>query len=153
MVSVEDLTVAPEDAAITDESSIETGSVEIVKLAVVAPSATVTVLGMDTLFPLQAKETTKPVAGAGPAIVTVPVLVVPPRTEAGFIASPMTAFGKTVSSFENCFPALEAVKFAVLLACTGLVATVNVADENPAGTATVFGTDAIVGLLFVIVTV
>jgi hypothetical protein len=62
-----------------------TGLVVTVKVAVVAPPATVTVAGsVAAAVLLLDRVTTAPAAAAGPFKVTVPVDVVPPITEAGF---------------------------------------------------------------------
>jgi hypothetical protein len=61
--------------------------VEMVNLAVFAPAATVTLAGKVAAVLVVASVTTIPPVGAGPLIVTVPVLEAPPNTELGETAS------------------------------------------------------------------
>jgi hypothetical protein len=70
-----------------------------VKVAVVAPAATVTDAGTEAAAVLlEVRVTTAPPVGAARSKVTVPVEDVPPPTEAGFMLRPLrTAWGaKTV---------------------------------------------------------
>lgn len=54
-----------------------------VNVAVVAPAVTVTVAGTVALVELELRATDMPPVGAAPLSVTVPVELVPPRTDAG----------------------------------------------------------------------
>jgi len=60
-----------------------TAIVVTVKVAVVAPPATVTVAGTTPAGPLDERVTVYPAAGAGEPSVSVPVVLVPPTTVAG----------------------------------------------------------------------
>ena len=72
-------------AEIVDVAFVATGDVETVNVAVVWPSATVTVAGpVAALLFEDVRLTTVPPAGAAASKVTVPVLDVPPMTDAGF---------------------------------------------------------------------
>ena len=59
----------------------------MVNVAVVAPPATVTEAGIETLFELLESTTAMPVAGAAVLIVTVPVADAVPITEVGCTVS------------------------------------------------------------------
>jgi len=77
----------PPSVAVTVAAKVElTEDVEIVKVAVVDPAATVTVAGQTTPALPEAKLTIVPPVGAGPSNVTVPVDCDPPTTEVGDIA-------------------------------------------------------------------
>ena len=60
--------------------SFETMLVETAKVAVICPAGIVTLVGTRALKLLDASETTVPPAGAGPEMVMVPVVDVPPET-------------------------------------------------------------------------
>lgn len=75
----------------------ETLLVDTVKVAVVAPEATVTVEGTVADELLEDRLTAKPLDGAGPLIVTVPVDVPPPVTDVGLRLMPVRAGGVMVS--------------------------------------------------------
>lgn len=64
-----------------------TAEVPMVNVAVVAPPATVTEAGIETLFELLESTTAMPVAGAAVLIVTVPVADAVPITEVGCTVS------------------------------------------------------------------
>ena len=76
---------------------LATALVPKVKLALVAPAATVTVAGAVTAGLLLETATCAPPAGAGPFSVTVPVAAAPPVTLAGPTFSAETTGGSTVS--------------------------------------------------------
>jgi len=113
-----------------------------VKVAVVAPAATVTVAGTVALFPLAVRATLKPPVGAGPLIVTVPVEVLPPRTVAGFNERAVTTAGLTVSVAAALLAPRTALMDGVVAAATPVVVTWKVAEVEPAVTVTVAGTVA-----------
>jgi hypothetical protein len=74
--------------------------VVVVKVALVAPAATVTLAGTCTAALLLDRLTTAPPLGAAPLKVTVPVEELPPVTAVGLKLSPLTvgsAGGFTVS--------------------------------------------------------
>ena len=62
-----------------------------VKVALVAPAATVTLAGTDAALELSESETTAPPLGAAALSVTVPVEELPPVTLVGFTATPDSA--------------------------------------------------------------
>ena len=123
--------------------AVPTGSVVRVKVVVVAPAGIVTVAGtVPTAVLLELRATTKPPVGAGLEIVTVPVEVTPPSTVVGE-KERLTAVGAVIARGAVTFePFRDAEMFAVALADTATVVTVNVAVVDPAGTVTVAGTVA-----------
>jgi hypothetical protein len=76
--------------------SLETGVVEIAKVALVAPPETVTDAGTVALRLVEERLTTNPPVGAGPLMVTVPAEPVPPMTEAGLRLNELTVGAETV---------------------------------------------------------
>jgi len=92
-----DVLVAPYVPVIVAEALLTTGLVGMVKLAVVAPAATVTLAGTcATVALLLDRVTTAPPAGAAAANVTVPVDEVPPTTEVGFTVTELSDPARTV---------------------------------------------------------
>ena len=128
---------------------LATALVVTVKLAVVAPAATVTLplLGMAaTAALLLDRYTTAPPAGAGPFRFTVPVEDVPPVTLVGLTATDETRGGITVSE-AVWDPMYDAVMMTGVAIATALVVTVNAAVVPPSGTVTIPGTEAAALLL------
>ena len=78
------------------EAVVATGVVVTVKVAVVAPAATVTLAGGVAAALLLDKVTVSPPVGAALPKVTVPVDELPPVTEVGFIVREETTGGFTV---------------------------------------------------------
>ena len=76
---------------------VVTVTVVAVKVALVAPAATLTLAGTVAALLLLCSETEMPPVGAGPVRVTVPVDGLPPATDVGFILTPESAGGVTVS--------------------------------------------------------
>ncbi len=74
-----------------------TGTVVIVKVAVLLPAATITFDGTVALALLAVRLTMIPLAGAGPVNVTAPVLATPPFTLDGFNVSADSAAARIVS--------------------------------------------------------
>jgi hypothetical protein len=114
-----------------------------VKVAVVAPTGTVTLAGVVDDALLSDKVTTAPAPTAGLSRVTVPVEDVPPVTVAGLIATLTSAGGLIVKVAVRVTPLYTAVIVTVLTALTGMVVTVNVAVVEPAGTVTLAGVVAL----------
>ncbi len=126
--------------AVTVESESEpTAVVVTVNEAAVCPAATVTVAGTDTAVPVLAIATTKPPAGAGPLIVTVAVLELPPITDVGESEIASTVVRLTLSVAVFVTPFADALRVAVTLAATGLVAAEATALVAPSGTVIVAG--------------
>lgn len=87
-------------------------------------------------------KTSLPLDGAGEAIVTVPVELLPPVTLVGFSLREETAM-PGVRVREACtvlFPSVAVITTAVLLRTNGLVVTGKVAVLAPAETVTLLGT-------------
>jgi hypothetical protein len=127
-----------------------TGFVVTLKLALVAPAATVTLAGtLATVLPLE-RPMTAPPAGAGPLIVTVPVEPLPPVTLLGLRLSPDIVGppdGVTVSVADTVTfaPVAEIVTFVV--AVTAVVLIVNGPVRVPPLIVYQGGTLATAGLL------
>ena len=116
-------------------------SVVIVNVAVVDPAGTVTDAGTlaTVVVPLVSVTTTASVAM--PDRVTVPVLLVPPRTLVGFSATVLTTrTGLTVMVAAFDTPERVPVMVSEPEAVTVRVVIVNVADVAPAATVTFVGT-------------
>jgi len=144
-VAVADLPLAV--AVIVAAALVDTGTVVTVKVALVAPAATVTEAGTVALALLLDRLTASPPVGAALEIVTVPVEDAPPITVVGANAS-AEAVGAVivrVAVWEVAFAV--AVIVAVVLAATAFVVTVKVADVAPDATVTEAGTVAAALLL------
>src|SRR5262245_8767252 len=130
------------------EVAAVTAVVFTVKLALVAPAATVTLAGTvaTAVFELD-NVTTVPPAGAGALSVTVAVDVLPPVTLVGLSVKEATvtvvaAGGFTVSVADCVTPPADAEIVTGVVAVTAAVVTVKVALEVPAATVTLAGTEA-----------
>ena len=123
-----------------------TARVTMLKLALVAPPATVTLAGTVTAGLLLASATCAPAAGAGPLSVTVPATAVPPVTLAELRESDETTGASTVSETLCVRPPEEAEMLTLADAATALVVMLNVVLVAPAAIVTLAGTDA-AGLL------
>src|SRR2546425_3726749 len=121
-----------------------TALVLTVNVALLAPTATVTLAGTVAVDVLLERETAVPPLGAGPLSVTVPVGdCTPPVTLVGFSVSEERvgrACGSTVSEAVLVTPAYDAEMVTGVDAVTALVLTVNVALLAPATTVTLAGT-------------
>ena len=131
---------------------VVTAPVLAVKVALLAPAATLTLAG--TLAAALSLEsiTCAPPVGAGPLSVAVPVEdCAPPVTVVGFSVTEESVgdpwAGKTVSEVILVAPAYEAVIVTGVLAVTGLVFTVKVALLAPPATDTLAGAVAADALL------
>jgi len=119
-----------------------TANVVTVKVAVVAPAATVTEAGTVAAAVLEeVRVTTSPPVPAALAKVTVPVDGVTPATVDGLSDSERTVAAVTVSVFETEVVPVVAETDTGVVVATGLVVAVNVAVEEPAGTVTDPGTE------------
>ena len=83
---------------------LATALVVTVKLALVAPAATVTLAGTEAAALLLDSVTTAPPAGAGAFSVTVPVAELPPVTLVGLTVSDEALGGSTVSEAVRVAP-------------------------------------------------
>lgn len=125
-----------------------TALVVTVKVAVVAPEATVTVDGTEAALLLVDRLITNPPTGAGELIVTVPVEFDPPT---GFVGATVTedrlgawTVRLRLTEDPELFPA---VITAITSVATREVVIVNVVEFSPAGIVTVAGTWALMLLL------
>ncbi len=114
--------------------------VVMVKVAVVAPAGTTTLVGTVADALLEASVTVTPPVGAGPLRVRVPVELVPPVTEVGEREIAERLGGPTITLHVFVVAPSVEVRVAVVALVTGLVVIANVAEEAPAGTVTEPGT-------------
>jgi len=121
---------------------VATAVVVTVKVAVVAPEATVTDAGVVAELELLLRETTKPEAGAADPMVTVPVDELPPTTVVGETETAVKTGGLTVRVAVAEVLLVVAVIVAVVLAATAVVVTVNVPVMAPEAIVTEAGTVA-----------
>ncbi len=118
----------------------ETAVVEIVKVADVAPAATVTLAGRVALAELDVSVTTEPPGPAAPDRVTVPVEEVPPVRVDGDKVTLESVAGVIVRVAVFVTPFELAVIVEVSVLDTATVVIVNVPVVAPAATVTVAGT-------------
>ncbi len=116
-----------------------TGTVVIVKVAELAPAATVTDADVAAQPLLEASCTVRPPVGAAPLSVTVPVEEVPPTTEVGDTVRLVGVGGMTVRAAVAVELPETAVIVAEVVAASGIVATTNVAEVAPSATVTLLG--------------
>jgi hypothetical protein len=135
-------------AVIVTEVDPDTGTVSILKVALVAPEGTVTLEGpvaTDGLLLLSDAEI--PPLGAAPVSFTVPVELAPPTTVLGMSDSELNAGTVTVSVADLIDPPLFAIIVTGVEDATGTVVTLNVTLVALAGTVTFEGTAATDGSL------
>jgi hypothetical protein len=113
--------------------------VVIVKDALLALAGTVTVAGVCAAALLSERLTTKPLLGAGPVKVTVPLEEVPPTTPVGFTLTVESPGGVMVKDAVRVTPLLEAETVTVVELETGTVVTAKVAVLALAATVTLAG--------------
>jgi len=123
-------------------TAVWTGVVARLNVAVVAPAGTTTEAGGVPAALLDERATVNPPTGAGLEMVTVPVDAVPPVTDPGLKARPVSFGAVTVRVATWLVVAKEAVMFDVESVATATVVTVKVAVDAPAGTVTEPGTVA-----------
>jgi hypothetical protein len=136
--------VAEIATAIGDDAVV----VEIGKVAVVAPAATVTFAGTlanEGLF--EESWTSAPCPPAAIGSVTVPCAVTPPSTFVGLSVRLEMEGGETVSGALRVPLANAAAMVTEVDAATVPVAMLNEAEVEPPGTVTLEGTEATAGLL------
>ena len=133
---------------IVTEVELDTEAVSMLKVALLAPDATVTVEGtVATEGLLLPSDTEVPPLGAAPVSFTVPVEPAPPTTVLGASDSELNAGAVTVTVADFTDPPLLAVIVTGVADATGIVDTLNVAFVAPAGTVTFEGTAAAEELL------
>lgn len=146
---MKDLVAAPWEAVMSAEVLAVTGLVTTVNVAVLAPSATVTLAGTvaTDVLPLESVTTTPP-AVAGAVNVTVPVEDVPPTTETGLMLrlERVGLLEFTVSVADLDTPPALAVMTEELLPAVAPAWIVSVALVAPPATVTLSGTVAAVVL-------
>jgi hypothetical protein len=136
------LLVTPNVPEITTGVLVATVVVVIVKVAVLAPAATVMFGGrLATAELLLESVTTAPAGGAKPVNVTVPVDLAPPTSVAGASVTVERAAGLTLNAVVNVLPYVAEMLTEVAPA-TPLVVMAKVAVEAPAVTVTLAGTCA-----------
>jgi hypothetical protein len=132
--------VVPYTAVIVTDVEDATPLVVIVNVAVVEPSAMVTLRGTCTADVLLLDNVTMaPPAGAAPFRASVPVELFPPTTELGLLVRDDSVAALTVSVVVRVAPYI-AVIVTEALAATGVVVMVNVAALEPPEIVTVGGT-------------
>jgi hypothetical protein len=131
------------EAVTTVLTSSGTAAVAAANVAVLAPAATFTDAGTETTDEDAARDTTVPPAGAGPLKVTVPVAEPPPATDTGEKTT-LSGTGAAVSerAILGVAPPYAAEIVTEEPVPVMRVVTVNVADREPAATATLTGTVA-----------
>jgi hypothetical protein len=133
---------------------VMTDTVLTVKVALVAPAATVTLAGVDAAAELSLSDTTRPPLGAAALNVTVPVDALPPTTLVGLTATaervvPVESPGVTVRPVVCCRPVLSPRPEITtpVVEPTAAVFTTKLPLEAPSGTVMEAGTVATAVLL------
>jgi len=121
---------------------VATETVVTVKVAVLEPAVTVTEAGTDAAALSELSVTAEPPVGALPVRVTVPVELLLPITVVGLSETPDTPGGVIVRGAVREPTASVSLIFAVVLAATGVVVTVNVAVVLPEVIVRLLGTVA-----------
>ncbi len=147
-VRFEDRVTPPYEPEMFTAVEPDTGVVVIVKVALVAPSGTVTVEGTGaTVVLLLDSVTDAPPLGAGPFSVTVPVELFPPVTLDGLRERDDSEVGFTVRLEDLVTPPYKPEIFTAVELGTEMVVIVKVALVAPLDTVTDGGTVATDGLL------
>jgi len=143
------LVIPPYVPEIVTEVEAATAFVVMIKVAVVAPAATVTLAGVvAAAVLLEESVTSTPPPGAGPVRVTVPVDEAGPTTLVGFTVTDVkAAAGLTVIAVVLVVAANVLEMLTVVVLVTAAVVTAKVAVAAPAGTVTPAGTVATAVLL------
>src|SRR3954451_19586813 len=120
-----------------------------VNVLLVAPAATVTLVGTVTAAELSDNVTTAPPAGAAALSLTVPVDEVPPTTAVGLTVTldNVADAARVIPNAANSVVLLRLAVSCTVVLSTGNVVTVNVAVVAPAGMLTLGGTLAEPGRL------
>jgi hypothetical protein len=139
MLSVAVWLLEPAVPVIVTASDFATAFVMTVNVAVVEPDGIVTLAGVPASELLDDRFTTAPELPAGPEIVTLPVLEVPPVTEFGATERLTTWNGLMLSVPPREPPLMVAVNITAWGEVADCVLIVNVADWFPEGTDTVAG--------------
>jgi hypothetical protein len=113
---------------------------ETLNVAEVAPDGMTTVAGTDAATLSDFRFTANPADGAALDRVTVPVALLPPRTEEGDTDTAVRTGAVTDNVVFKVVPLKTALIVTVVFAETGTVVTPNVAELAPATTVTVEGT-------------
>jgi len=133
------------DAVTSAVCVVVTELVVTVNVPVVEPLGTVVVAGTCTAELLELSVTATPEDPAPAEIVTVPVLLLPPRTEFGLMETETTPKGLTLIPPTWTCPLELPVMRTLCWLVTTRVVIVKLADVAPAGTVTEAGTVAAAG--------
>jgi hypothetical protein len=134
----------PDVAEIVTLVLADTALVAIVNVAFVCPCRTVTDAGtVATAVLLDSSVTAVPPAGAGAAMVIVPVEDTLPRTELGLAETYTLLAGPTTNDAVWVAPFRVAVMFPLTSVCVAVVVTVNVPVVAPAAIVAAVGTVAL----------
>ena len=146
-VRLADCAEVPRLVVIVARVLVDTADVSIVNVAEVEPLATVTVDGTTALPELLERLMIAPARGAGFRSVTVPVVGLPPTTEAGVRLTDVMALARTVKVLETPPPRALAAMRVEVSAETLFVVSKIPAVVAPAGTVRTPVKSAIVGFV------
>lgn len=141
-VSVAVRVAPPEAPEMVTDVAAATPAVDTVKLALVAPAATVTLAGTEAAVALLLESVTAvPPTGAAPFRVTAPAEAVPPTTAAGLSAIEARLGARSDRGAVRVSPPWDAEMVAVEATATGRVGTAKVAVVAPWATVTLAGAE------------